>query len=89
LFDETARDVTSTGEKMIDVLSKKGIIPGIKVDKGVQPLYGANEGETWTAGLDDLDARCKEYYKMGCRFTKWRSVLKIDTKTNCPSELAM
>ena len=74
---------------MIDVLLKRGIVPGIKVDKGIQPLYGAQEGETWTAGLDTLNASCAEYYKMGCRFAKWRAVLKIDTKTGCPSELAM
>jgi len=35
--------------------------------------------------LDDLAKRCAEYYKMGCRFAKWRAVLKIDEKTNCPS----
>lgn len=26
---------------------------------------------------------------MGCRFAKWRAVLKIDTKTGCPSNLAI
>lgn len=26
---------------------------------------------------------------MGCRFAKWRSVLKIDEKTGCPSDLAI
>jgi len=35
-------------------------------------------------GLDDLDKRCKEFYAKGCRFAKWRAVLKIDE--TCPSE---
>jgi len=35
-----------------------------------------------------LDARTKEYYAMGCRFAKWRAVLKID-EDGCPSEQAI
>jgi fructose-bisphosphate aldolase class I len=57
-------------------LHKQGIIPGIKVDKGVTPIAGT-DGETATTGLDGLDKRCQEYYNKGCRFAKWRSVLKI------------
>ena len=45
-------------------------------------LHGTDE--TWTAGLDTLDKRTKEYYDMGCRFAKWRAVLKISN--NQPSE---
>lgn len=43
------------------------------------------DDETWTAGLDKLDAETKEYYAMGLRFAKWRAVLKIDEKNNLPS----
>lgn len=50
-------------------------------------IPGTDE-ETWTAGLDTLDKRCAEYYQMGCRFAKWRAVLKIDAK-GCPTELAV
>merc|ERR1712187_541230 len=76
LYDETARQSTSDGKNFCDLLTSRGILPGIKVDKGVKPLMGT-DGETTTQGIDDLGARCAEYYKMGCRFAKWRGVLKI------------
>ncbi len=57
-------------------MKSKGIIPGIKVDKGIKPLYFTN-GECVTQGIDDLDARCAKYYKQGARFAKWRAVLHI------------
>ena len=69
----------------MDLLNEKGVIPGIKVDKGLQPIPFSND-ETWTAGLDTLDATTKEYYKIGCRFAKWRAVLKIDLLTGCPTD---
>ena len=55
---------------------ENGIIPGIKVDKGTQPLAGF-PGETVTEGLDGLRARLEEYYKLGARFAKWRAVIHI------------
>ncbi|OTF76861.1 fructose 1,6-bisphosphate aldolase-like protein [Euroglyphus maynei] len=45
--------------------------------------------ETTTQGLDDLKLRCEEYYKIGCRFAKWRAVLKIDDHSGLPSSLAI
>ena len=44
-------------------------------------------GETTTQGLDDLAKRVEQYYKDGCRFAKWRCVLKIGD--GMPSELAV
>ena len=38
-------------------------------------------------GLDGLGERCAQYYKDGCRFAKWRCVLKISSHT--PSYQAM
>jgi fructose-bisphosphate aldolase class I len=67
---------TSTGKKMTECLTEQGIVPGIKVDKGLVPLANSN-GESWCMGLDGLDARCAEYYKAGARFAKWRSVVSI------------
>lgn len=68
------------------MLESKGIIPGIKVDKGVKVLAGT-DGETETQGIDDLGARCAKYYEQGARFAKWRAVLKISE--TCPSELSI
>ena len=45
-------------------------------------MIPGTDGENFTAGLDTLAARSAEYYKMGCRFAKWRAVLKIDEKTS-------
>ena len=67
-------------------MKQKGILPGIKVDKGTVILGGSNN-ETATQGLDDLGKRCAKYYADGARFSKWRAVLKIGQ--NEPSDLAI
>ena len=77
LFDETIRQSASDGTPFPELLKSRGIIPGIKVDKGAKPLAGA-EGETVTEGLDGLRERLQEYYELGARFTKWRAVISID-----------
>ncbi|XP_037074596.1 fructose-bisphosphate aldolase-like [Pollicipes pollicipes] len=86
LFHETVYQKGSNGTPMMDLLKKKKLIPGIKVDKGVVPLMGS-EGECTTQGLDDLSQRCAQYKKDGCQFAKWRCVLKIGRNT--PSYQAM
>ncbi|CAG0917950.1 unnamed protein product [Notodromas monacha] len=80
LFHETLYQKTDDGTPFVEVLKKKGIIPGIKVDKGVVPLFGS-EDECTTQGLDDLQQRCAQYKKDGCQFAKWRCVLKITKNT--------
>lgn len=80
LFHETLYQKADDGTPFVDILKKKGIIPGIKVDSGVVDLMGS-EGECTTQGLDDLAARCAQYKKDGCDFAKWRSVLKIGKNT--------
>lgn len=87
-FEETLYQKTSDGIAFVDVMKAKGIIPGIKVDKGVQPLFGTN-GETVTQGITDLGKRCAEYYKQGARFAKWRAVLHIKDDGKCPSQLSI
>jgi fructose-bisphosphate aldolase class I len=76
LFDETIRQSTGDGTLFIDILIKKGIIPGIKVDEGTIPMAGF-PGEKTTQGLDGLPERLTTYYKMGARFAKWRAVITI------------
>lgn len=87
LFSETVNQTTKDGKKFVDLLTERGIVPGIKVDKGVQNIPGTDE--TSTKGLDSLAAMAKEYYGYGCRFAKWRAVLKIDVEKNYPSEVAI
>uniref|UniRef100_A0A915IFG6 Fructose-bisphosphate aldolase n=1 Tax=Romanomermis culicivorax TaxID=13658 RepID=A0A915IFG6_ROMCU len=85
LYEETLRQKTDDGVRFADLLTKKGIIPGIKVDTGVAPLAGTLN-ETTTQGLDNLDKRCAQYYSEGARFAKFRCVLNIGPHT--PSHLA-
>merc|ERR1712160_49215 len=87
MFDETVRDTTADGsKKFVEVLRGRGIHCGIKVDKGLNVIGGTDE-ETSTQGLTDLGKRCAEYYALGCRFAKWRAVLKIGN--GCPTEAAV
>ena len=75
LFDETIRQKAKDGTLLTDIISAQGALPGIKVDKGLQPI-GESE-ETVTVGLDGLNESLKEYFAMGAKFTKWRAVIKI------------
>jgi len=87
LFDETLRQSTMEGGVPFpDHLTKLGVLPGIKVDKGAKQL--ANTGdEKITEGLDGLRDRLKEYYELGARFTKWRAVITIGE--NMPTAYCM
>jgi fructose-bisphosphate aldolase class I len=76
LFDETIRQKTNDGVPFPAYLAGKGILPGIKVDKGVHDL-ALCPGEKVTEGLDGLRARLAEYFKLGARFAKWRAVITI------------
>lgn len=75
LYDETIRQEIN-GQSVPKYLESKGIIPGIKVDKGAIDLSNF-PGEKITEGLDGLKARLEEYKGMGAKFTKWRAVITI------------
>merc|ERR1712212_763024 len=88
LFHETVYQKDSNGKLICDNLKEKGILRGIKIDKGVVSLHGAdNEGTT--QGLDGLNERCAQYKKDGCDFAKWRCVLRIQGNGRTPSNLAI
>jgi len=88
LFEETLYQKDPSGASMVDLLAAEGILPGIKVDKGLVDLWNT-DGEKSTQGLDGLSKRCADYYKAGARFAKWRAVLVIDQATGKPSDLSM
>lgn len=75
LFDETIRQ-SIDGVSVPEYLSNKGILPGIKVDKGTIDLSNSL-GEKITQGLDGLEERLKEYFQLGAKFAKWRAVITI------------
>lgn len=76
LFDETVRQKARDGTPFPELLSRKGILPGIKVDQGAKDLAGF-PGEKVTEGLDGLRERLAEYRGLGARFAKWRAVVDI------------
>lgn len=80
LFDETLRQCARDGMPFPSLLSSRGIIPGIKVDKGTKAL-ALHSGEKITEGLDGLADRLAEYKELGARFAKWRAVIEIDQST--------
>lgn len=82
LYDETIRQQTQKGVPFLKVLADADIVPGIKVDKGVESL-AAHSGELITEGLDGLRERLADYFETGARFAKWRAVIKI--ADNAPS----
>jgi fructose-bisphosphate aldolase class I len=86
LFDETIRQSGMDGTPFPELLAARGMIPGIKVDKGAKALAGA-PGEKCTEGIDGLRERLAEYRDLGARFTKWRAVYGIGPGT--PSELCV
>jgi len=86
LYEETLYQKARDGTPFVDILKRRGVIPGIKVDQGTVALPTTN-GETRTQGLTNLAARCKKYYQAGARFAKWRAVYTISDST--PSDLAI
>ena len=86
LFDETIKQTTNSKQKIPELISSTGSVPGIKVDTGAKVLAGSSE-EKVTEGLDGLRERLKEYYQLGARFTKWRGVYNISK--NFPSKLSI
>lgn len=76
LYDSSIRNLSDDGVAFPDVLISKGIIPGIKVDRGTVALTNFPD-EVITEGLDDLAERLAEYFDLGARFAKWRAVISI------------
>ncbi|MEQ8664531.1 MAG: class I fructose-bisphosphate aldolase [Rhodospirillales bacterium] len=76
LFDETIRQSAADGTRLVELLERQKIVPGIKVDAGAKALPGS-PGEKVTEGLDGLPARVEEYVSLGARFAKWRAVITI------------
>jgi fructose-bisphosphate aldolase, class I len=88
LFQTSVDAAGQPGSPIVELFQQQGIVPGIKVDLGVEPLAGGLADETWCTGLKGLAERAARYYKRGARFAKWRAVLRISA-AGCPSELAV
>ena len=78
LHEETLSQKGNDGVLFPKLLNDKGIIPGIKVDQGLEPL-AESANETITKGLLGLPERLTSYhatYDTG--FTKWRAAITIE-----------
>ena len=75
LFDETSTQLADNGQDFVNYLISRRIIPGIKVDQGLETFPDSEE--TYTKGLDGLDQRLKTYRERGLRFAKWRAAFEI------------
>ncbi len=85
LFEETFEQTDDKGTSIAKLFSEKGIVPGIKVDKGLTTL--PNTEEKVTSGLDGLIDRLKQFKSLGAGFAKWRNVYSISDFT--PSLIAI
>ncbi|ARG98206.1 class I fructose-bisphosphate aldolase [Legionella micdadei] len=80
LFEETFAHKDEQGTPIADLFAQKGIVPGIKVDKGLVNLANT-ENEKVTQGLDGLTERLQHFKKLGAKFAKWRNVYSISNYT--------
>jgi fructose-bisphosphate aldolase class I len=83
LFEESLGQNADDGTPLVDVLSRRGMLTGIKVDKGTVALPGA-PGDLVTQGLDGLGERLDAYKARGARFAKWREVYGITDRNPTP-----
>ena len=86
LFEEALYQKSDTGLSFVELAYQKGIVSGVKADKGFGSLSGA-PGDFITYGLDDLKERLEKYKATGIRFAKWREVYSI-TNSN-PTQLGL
>ncbi len=80
LFEETFANQDANGQTVPEIFQAKGILPGIKVDRGLQELPNTQK-EKVTMGLDGLTERLTAFKAQGAKFAKWRNVYHITQGT--------
>ena len=81
LYEETLGQSSDAGIPFAKTLATRGILPGIKVDEGTEPMPGSPQ-EVITKGLIGLPERLASFVQEhGTTFTKWRAVVTIDGDT--------
>ncbi len=74
-FEETLAQSADDGTPLPEVLARRGIVPGIKVDQGKGAL-ALSPGDLITYGLDGLAARLQRYKSQGARFANKSEEMK-------------
>lgn len=77
LHEETLDQAADDGTGFPELLARRGIMPGIKVDQGTEPMPESPD-ELITNGLIGLPERLAAFKKHPVGFTKWRAVVKIE-----------
>ena len=80
LFEETFTHTDPHGKSIPTLFAEKGILPGIKIDKGLVNLPNSQD-EKITQGLDGITERLIQYKELGAKFAKWRNVYSISDTT--------
>ena len=86
LHEETIYQKSRKGVPFPKLLLERGIVPGIKVDKGKVDMPNF-PGEKITEGIDGLRGRLEEYKKLGAKFAKWRAVFSV--KGGLPTQICI
>lgn len=86
MFDETVRQFSDDDVQFPKLLASRGILPGIKVDKGLKEMANF-PGEKIAEGLDGLRERLLEYSQLGLKFAKFRTLMSISDKL--PSDVCI
>lgn len=76
LYQENALTKLRRGRAFCERVTSHGIIPGIKVDEGTEPMQESPE-ELITKGLLGLRNDCRHFVKsIAPGFTKWRAIIE-------------
>ena len=73
LYDETIRQASDDGTPFAELLARKGVVPGIKVDTGAQDLAGHPDEKVTEGPPPTACGPGWEYHGLGARFSKWRA----------------
>ena len=76
LAEDTFEQHTVQGVPTRDFLRERGIIPGVKIDGGLQP-YKDTDTLKITGGLDEVERKCEHYRDQGAGFVKWRTAIPV------------
>ena len=83
LFEETLGQKRRQRHAAAGLLAHRGIVPGIKVDKGTVALPDADGDSSRRVSTASATA-CKAYKSKGARFAKWREVYAITDRNPTP-----
>jgi len=86
MYAETVHQATASGVSFVEMLAARGILVGVKLDRGLHPF---GNGEMITEGIDGLDGRAAAAHAAGIRFAKWRALFVISFAKGTPSALAV